>query len=386
MKAHTSRKASLDRLSPREQYYYIFPSLLKNWAEQEKVSSQNPYVQNCLNIFIETYQNFLETNITPELGYQSLRQLYCLTDGKFNQFWQKLYGIFHPQYKFPNLQGCLGDLERDSLSAIVKNIQETGFHIFEKKLPDAICDRLIELARKTPCKLNPTPPSGIETAVYDRQNPLAPTYYISEQTLLDCDDIQNLVSDFSLLAVAQSYLGGRVTPRNVSLWWSTPLLQGQASSESAQLYHWDGDAIKFINFFVYLTDVTSENGPHCYVQRSHLSKPASLLRDGRFSDAEIDQQYPSDSRVEILGSRGTIVAADTRGFHKGKPVLSGERLMLQMTMATCLFGAPYNTIQLHSKCNSTLAEAARQFPHTYSRFLGAVPAQHVENQPSIVIL
>jgi hypothetical protein len=148
--------------------------------------------------------------------------------------------------------------------------------------------------------------------------------------------------------------------------WSTAFLAGKASSAAAQHYHFDMDRVKFLEFFFYLTDVTSESGPHCSVAGSHRRKPRVLLRDARIDDEEIRRHYPNDRIVEITGSRRTIVAADTRGFHKGKPLTQGDRLILEFELVTSLFGADYSTIVLNERFSDVFRAAVARDRRTYA--------------------
>src|SRR6185503_13469174 len=114
---------------------------------------------------------------------------------------------------------------------------------------------------------------------------------------------------------------------------------------AGQLYHFDMDRIKWLKFFIYLTDVEAANGPHCFVRGSHRTHgiPSSLLSKGyaRIRDAEVFQYYARETEVRFVAPRGTVIAEDTRGLHKGMEVLSGDRLMLQLQLSNSLFGAPY---------------------------------------------
>jgi ectoine hydroxylase-related dioxygenase (phytanoyl-CoA dioxygenase family) len=127
------------------------------------------------------------------------------------------------------------------------------------------------------------------------------------------------------------------------MWWSLAVPSSvQERSSAAQLYHFDLDRLSFLKFFIYLSDVDVTNGPHCYIAGSHRGfKSVELLRDGRFSDDEIKRHYPNEE-VRITGKRGTIFVADTKGFHRGLPLESGERLIFQIEFCNSLFGAPYN--------------------------------------------
>lgn len=152
------------------------------------------------------------------------------------------------------------------------------------------------------------------------------------------------------------------------MWWSTPALK-EPSSEAAQLYHFDMDRIKFLKFFIYLTDVTPSTGPHCFVAGSHRRKPAALLRDGRFQDHELERHYAPERFVEITGPKGTVLAADTRGFHKGKPLETGSRLIFQVEFAVNMFGASRRLIEINEAFTSKFIDLTHRYPYVYSNFV-----------------
>lgn len=81
-----------------------------------------------------------------------------------------------------------------------------------------------------------------------------------------------MITDMNFFAIAQEYLACKPIHDLVLMWWSAPH-SNKASSEAAQLYHFDMDHLKFLKFFIYLTDVDEHNGPHCYVRKSHIHKP-----------------------------------------------------------------------------------------------------------------
>ncbi len=126
-------------------------------------------------------------------------------------------------------------------------------------------------------------------------------------------------------------------------------------------------------FFIYLTDVTPENGPHCFVAKSHgrNGQPRALLQRGqtRISDEDVRQHYPAEAFLEFTGPAGTIIAEDSRGFHKGKPVQSGDRLILELEFSDSLFGAVYPKTHLKSSYAPPLLEMARKYPRSYSHFI-----------------
>ncbi len=123
---------------------------------------------------------------------------------------------------------------------------------------------------------------------------------------------------------------------------------GQVSAEKlnadAMLFHFDKDRIAWLKCFIYLDDVSADNGPHCYVPGSNKNRSGALLHDGRFSDEEIEQYYGHDSIKTITGEAGSIIFGDTHCIHKGNVVNTGKRRLLQLEYCNSLFGAKVETI------------------------------------------
>jgi len=178
--------------------------------------------------------------------------------------------------------------------------------------------------------------------------------------------------DPSLLAVAQAYLGCRPILDIVAFWWHTAF-SDQPDEEAAQFYHFDMDRLKWLKFFFYVTDVTPENGPHCFVAGSQRTGgiPEPILRKGyqRLTDEEVKAAFP-DSRdfIEFTAPRGTIIAEDTRGLHKGKHVRSGDRLVFQLEFCDCMFGTGYRIGKLPRELDPGLAAALERYPRLFSKF------------------
>ena len=114
----------------------------------------------------------------------------------------------------------------------------------------------------------------------------------------------------------------------------------EASSEAAQLYHYDLDHMKWLKVFFYLSDVTTEQGPHTYIPVSHKigRKNYKILQRGyaRVTDAEM-KDMQSEEPCSLLGEAGTVIIGDTKCFHKGTPVVAGSRLVLQPTFGPSEF-------------------------------------------------
>lgn len=87
---------------------------------------------------------------------------------------------------------------------------------------------------------------------------------------------------------------------------------------------------------LYLTDVTDANGPFEFIPKSHAFKAVNgvshvlnrQLNQDRFDDKDIlflVNNKLLDPISTIKGTAGTILYADTRGLHRGKPLVAGLR-------------------------------------------------------------
>lgn len=241
-----------------------------------------------------------------------------------------------------------------------------GITYFLLFLSEEKIDYLKQLSFKTKAKLTPAPKDGESSGYFKRGNEKAIKYQFFEEDLIQDHEIQRLIADPSILSVAQAFLKAKPVVDLISMWWSTSVSK-QASSEVAQLYHWDMERIKFIKFFFYLTDVDTDTGPHCYVKGSNNGFPTAVRRDGRILDEEINKVYPAENLIEINGKRGSILAVDTSGFHKGKNLKRADRLLLQFEFANSLFGinSEYFTVNNPS---AELKQAAKSFPFVFQRY------------------
>ena len=307
------------------------------------------------------------TKRTPPVAYGSLRRLYVATDGRVNDVAGRGSARLHPPVPLDVVHGVLGDLDETAVEAIARDIDKNGYHVFGPKLDGQLCARIVEFAKQTPATLIPAPAGGPNESIYDPESPLAPRYDFQEHRIFELAELQELATDQSLMAVAQAYLKCRPINDLVAMWWS-PAFGDQASSEAAQLFHFDMDRIKFLKFFIYLTDVDAKHGPHVYVGSSHVRKPKPVRRDGRIPDEEIVRQYGREAIIEITGERGTVLAVDTRGFHKGKLPETGDRLLFQVEYTNSLFGAPYNRMAIDGAWSERALAQIRTNPEVFQRF------------------
>jgi hypothetical protein len=102
--------------------------------------------------------------------------------------------------------------------------------------------------------------------------------------------------------------------------------------------HQDGSWIKFLKLFIYLDDITDENGPFAYVPGSKfLSGKLPMKMSGRITDEEVKALFGADAIKNAVGPAGTMHFCDTRNLHRGTPVVKGHRTVIQLEWAATLF-------------------------------------------------
>lgn len=298
-----------------------------------------------------------------------LRYFYCLTRGRSSELLHRVTCRFHPRYPLTEHSGILGDLTPTKVAEIASEIERNGFHVFDARLNSELCERLYDFGLQA--ESFPSPEPAVKPAVnrYDPDHPLATTHRFEEQTLLESTIVQEFASDPSVIAVSQAYLGCAPVFSLAAMWWSTSMHK-VADTNAAQLFHFDMDRLKWLKFFVYLTDVTPETGPHCFIAGSHKgkAKPTYLMKKYpvRIPDQEFEKFYPQKDVVELCGPKGTIIAVDTAGYHKGKHLKRDHRLILQLEYANCLLGYPSEKVPVVTKV-SRFGELCRKYPRLYSK-------------------
>jgi hypothetical protein len=313
------------------------------------------------------------TGNTPQWAGHSLIQLFCMTGGRSNDLMARLVSMRSPPRKLDLEPGVLPTLSDAELKNIGSSLRDQGYFVLEQRVPDAICDQLLSFAMTQSSVLRPT--DGQEktrtVTLYDPANPLAVTYDFRKEDLLANPIVQSLMVDPTIVSVAQTYLGTEPVVDLLSMWWSTAF-SNRPDGEAAQFYHFDMDRIKWLKFFIYLTDVGPENGPHFFVAGSHRTGgiPHEILKKGyaRLSDDEVKRQYRPEDFIEFIAPRGTIIAEDTRGLHKGQHVRHGHRLMLQLQFSNSLFGPESPKSTLADVPETRLSRLAKRYPRMFSGY------------------
>ncbi len=140
------------------------------------------------------------------------------------------------------------------------------------------------------------------------------------------------------------YFGFYPTLRSISVWIDVPN-ENTKEEVATQVFHRDFDDIKLIKTFLYLNDVSKENGPFEYIIGSHL-KPwkneNSIIDNETFL-----KKFKEENLKSVIGKKNTLVIADTNGFHHGKKLTKNYRIMLT---------ASYTSKKPSVKINNSLFE------------------------------
>lgn len=219
----------------------------------------------------------------------------------------------------------------------VAGVQRDGCYVFKHTVDQSISTAIREFAEQVPSIARG---ANLAPAIYPRTSPTVGRYDIEETTALQCAEVQEFATDPAMALIAQKYLGQPVLMDEIAFWWTTTQRVEDANL-NAQMFHQDRDRLSFLKFFIFLTDVTPETGPHVYLKGSHRKIPWHLRKDGRITDDAVKTAGLWENVVELYGPAGTVMAVDTIGLHKGKTPTAGDRLALESEFSTSLFGNEY---------------------------------------------
>lgn len=132
--------------------------------------------------------------------------------------------------------------------------------------------------------------------------------------------------------IVAAYLGMDPILNSIQLNWSYPFT---GPTESTYLWHKDADDRHVVKVIIYFNDVDEHSGPFCYIPETHpFGKKRNL--GPKTGEHYIEDALVSDIRPQqtLTGPAGTVIFADTAGFHRGLRPVSGERLALFITFVT----------------------------------------------------
>ena len=135
--------------------------------------------------------------------------------------------------------------------------------------------------------------------------------------------LKDLLKSQFLIQFAKSYLNTNSISVNASFFISNPLKISETEKYSnAQYFHWDNDFTKFFKFYIYLSDVDENSGPHIFIPGTHKRKKFinSL-------DCLMIRIFILHTKKKIFhGKKGSAFFVDSYGLHKGETLKINQDL------------------------------------------------------------
>lgn len=314
-------------------------------------------------------------------GHQGIVGTFCDSSGKSTKLMHKIITLFKKPYNFEEeVSGALGNFTKLKIKAIAEEISLNGYYVFNHRLSEQTCDSLLKFAVETEAYVRPienfdNSTNGIlhfTKQKIDRDNPITIRYDFLPEELIKNGEVQKLLADISLIAIAQEYLECKPKSDVMGMWWHTAFSK-EENPGSATMYHFDMDRIKWLKFFFYLTDTTKDNGAHQFIKGSHNGNiPDKFLKKGyaRLNSQEVVNYYGVNNEITYEAPRGTIIAEDTSGLHRGNPVQRDDRLLFQIQFSDSLFGAESKTTKIDiDKVDYDLKERIKKYPDIYELYI-----------------
>jgi hypothetical protein len=162
------------------------------------------------------------TGRTPKASHEALVAAFIKSGGRTNDVLARLISLYKRPYRIKDDSGLLEPLASDALAEIQVKLETGGRHVFSQRLPDAFCDKIAERIADAGFVVRdddlPYDPSKLHK--YDRSAPFAHNYMLPPDDITDIPEVQELLSDPTLIRVAQNYLRLKAIFTGLGLYWS----------------------------------------------------------------------------------------------------------------------------------------------------------------------
>ncbi len=136
-----------------------------------------------------------------------------------------------------------------------------------------------------------------------------------------------------------------------------------------RLWHQDGEDYKVVKVIIYLNDVGEDSGPFEYIPKKHTPSYKQFRHvKNTIRDHDMAQVVPPQAWQQCLGSRGTVVIADTVSVFHHASVPKKERYSLTLAYTSmapknitlCRKWCPYEENDAWSTIQTMLSPRQRQ--------------------------
>jgi Phytanoyl-CoA dioxygenase (PhyH) len=214
---------------------------------------------------------------------------------------------------------------------LVKELRNSGILLAPSNelLSDFGQSMLTEAARKILAKAN----SPEVADVIEGGRGRVKNYFVDlgSESFEVASPLLQLALDAKVLDIVSAYLGMWPYLSNVYAWLNFPTTD---PAKETQLWHRDPDDERCVKVFVYLVDVDEDKGPFTYIKGSQpLGPEAHKLpdRDIRVPDDLMRRIFPEKDWFACTGPAGTMIIADTIGYHRGAKPKLGNRVLMTFT-------------------------------------------------------
>ena len=318
---------------------------------------------------------FLTRGEADHAAWLAMLNLHCRTNGRWtDQMTAVMRRLRPPPAPLRPFDGLLGHFETAEIERIAAQIRRDGYYVFEQRMSEQLCDTFAAATLNIEARTSRSEGLRHQKAKFDPANPVGYVYDLPEEDVWKVPSGQKFLSEPLFPSLAQAYFGATPALKDFNVWWSA-VKGGRPDSDSAQMFHFDYDATPiWLKFFIYVTDVTPETGPHVFVRGSHrMQQPRmrEMLSRGyvRISDEEIASVFGRENIIELAGRKGTVIAVDTLGYHKGKAPQTGARLVAQLEFATPIFAREVSApLQIPEKLEPELERTMADYPWAFRRY------------------
>jgi hypothetical protein len=142
-----------------------------------------------------------------------------------------------------------------------------------------------------------------------------------------------LALDKKLLEIVSLYLGMWPRLHAIGAWLNFPTTE---EAKQSQLWHRDPEDFRLIKVFIYLRDVDADCGPFSYIPKTQpfglrAGTDPKHSHPKRITDDEMQGAVSSQDWIACTGPAGTMILADTVGFHRGGKPKVGNRILIAFT-------------------------------------------------------
>jgi hypothetical protein len=147
------------------------------------------------------------------------------------------------------------------------------------------------------------------------------------------DPLLKVALDTRLLEIVATYLGMWPSLHSIGAWLNYPM---DTPPTSSQLWHHDPEDLKLVKVFIYLDEVTADNGPFTYIPQTHPFGARVLdakkhKKKERLVDDQLTDVFPPETWRICTGPPRTMIIADTLGYHRGGKPNAGTRILVTFT-------------------------------------------------------